>query len=145
MPGREPLDVALELSRIAAGFDGELGIDIVSASGQMVMLKLRIEPRHLQPYGIVHGGVWAALAESAASIGASLNSSRRVVGLDNHTNFLRAIGEGEVMAIARPIHPGRTTQVWNVVISDQPPDAAETRPVAWSTVRLYVLPDGPIG
>ncbi|MHB1527065.1 MAG: PaaI family thioesterase [Candidatus Dormibacteria bacterium] len=122
-----------------------MGTEIVSASGQMVILKLRIAPHHLQPHGIVHGGVWAALAETAASIGARLNSSRRVVGMDNHTNFLRAIGEGEVMVIASPIHPGRTTQVWNVVISDQPPDAAATRPVACSTVRLYVLPDGPIG
>lgn len=107
-------DVRADLAagRITIGWDGELGTEIVAASGQQVVLKLRIGPRHLQPYGIVHGGVWAALAETAASIGASLNSSKQVVGIENHTSFLRAIAEGEVTVTADPIHPGRSTQVW---------------------------------
>jgi len=82
----------------------------------------------------------AALAETAASIGASLNSSKPVVGIENHTSFLRAIAEGEVMVTADPIHPGRSTQVWNVIITDLAPGSPG--PVARSTVRLYVLPDG---
>lgn len=133
-------DAGADPVRIAIGWDGHMGTEIVSASGQEVVLRLRIGPQHLQPYGIVHGGVWAALAETAASIGASLNRSWQVVGLENHTSFLRAIGAGEVTVTARPIHPGRSTQVWDVVISD--PGHGELGPVARSTVRLYVLPDG---
>ncbi len=134
------LSADLAAGRITIGFDGELGTEIVAASGQQVVLKLRIGPRHLQPYGIVHGGVWAALAETAASIGASLNTSKQVAGIENHTSFLRAISDGEVTVTADPIHPGRSTQVWNVVISDQA--SGVPSPVARSTVRLYVLPDG---
>ena len=125
------------------GLDGALGTEIVSASGQLVVLRLRIGAQHLQPYGIVHGGVWAVLAETAASIGASLNSSRRVVGMENHTSFLRAIGEGEILAVARPVHAGRTTQAWRVEIgTGELPEEVPTNLVAWSMVRLYVLQDG---
>ncbi|HUY55964.1 MAG TPA: hypothetical protein VMV23_12520 [Candidatus Nanopelagicaceae bacterium] len=53
-------DVRADLAagRITVGWDGEMGTEIVAASGQQVVLKLRIGPQHLQPYGIVHGGVW---------------------------------------------------------------------------------------
>lgn len=131
-------------AELEAGFDGTLGTQIVSATAAEVVLTLAIGPHHLQPYGLVHGGVWASLAETAASIGAGLSTGGPVVGLDNHTSFLRAIGDGAVRAVARPIHPGRSTQVWEVVISEiEDSNEAGSRPVAQSLVRLYVLSQRP--
>ena len=125
---------------LETGFDGRLGTEIVDASGQEVRLRLRLGPEHRQPYGVIHGGVWATLAETAASIGAALNSGRPVVGLENHTSFLRAVRDGEVVAVATPVHPGRTSQVWEVVIHEATEaDQPAGRPIARSTVRLHVL------
>ena len=97
--------------------------------------------RHLQPYGIVHGGVYAAIAEAIASIGAAvsaraLDPDLGVVGLDNHTSFLRAARAGtEIAAQAVPRHAGRRTQSWDVTMRD--PDGRE---LAVSRVRLLVQP-----
>jgi 1,4-dihydroxy-2-naphthoyl-CoA hydrolase len=114
-----------------------------------VTARLTVEEHHLQPMGIVHGGVYAAIAEAIASIGASVNASSRVpgsavVGLDNHTSFLRATRLGtEIHAEALPRQAGRRTQSWDVTMRD--PDHRE---LAVSRVRLLVqpmsdLPHGP--
>jgi uncharacterized protein (TIGR00369 family) len=138
--GSNPSPPALELSE--SGLDRALGTELVAASGDEVILRLRIRPQHLQPHGIVHGGVWASLAETAASLGATLNSSRQVVGMENHTSFLRPVREGEVLVVAHPIHPGRTTQLWEVAIGIPDPETGLlTRPAANAKVRLFVLPD----
>jgi 1,4-dihydroxy-2-naphthoyl-CoA hydrolase len=106
-----------------------------------VHARLTVEERHLQPYGIVHGGVYAAVAEAIASIGAAvsartLDPESGVVGLDNHTSFLRAARAGtEILAEARPRHAGRRTQSWDVTMRD--PDGRE---LAVSRVRLLVAP-----
>lgn len=116
-----------------------------------VTARLLVDERHLQPFGIVHGGVYAAVAEAIASIGASVNASSRVpgssvVGLDNHTSFLRAARLGtEILAEALPRQAGRRTQSWDVTMRD--PDHRE---LAVSRVRLLVqplsdLPHGPTG
>lgn len=82
---------------------------------------------HLQPYGIVHGGVWASIAESAASIGAHLAATARdpsagAVGLENHTTFLRAVGEGaEVEFEAKPLFAGRRAQAWEPTAQTRQP------------------------
>lgn len=114
-----------------------------------VLAHLTVEAHHLQPFGIVHGGVYAAIAEAIASIGASVNASSRVpgsavVGLDNHTTFIRATRLGtEIRAEALPRQAGRRTQSWDVSMCD--PDGRE---LAVSRVRLLVqpladLPHGP--
>jgi uncharacterized protein (TIGR00369 family) len=114
-----------------------------------VTARLTVDEHHLQPFGIVHGGVYAAIAEAIASIGASVNASSRVpgtavVGLDNHTSFLRATRMGTVIhAEALPRQAGRRTQSWDVTMRD--PDGRE---LAVSRVRLLVqpmsdLPHGP--
>lgn len=138
--GSNPPPPSLELSE--SGMDRMLGTELVAASGEEVILRLRIRPQHLQPHGIVHGGVWASLAETAAALGATLNSSRQVVGLENHTSFLRPVQEGEVLVIAHPIYPGRTTQLWEVAIGIPDQDSGLlARPAANARVRLFVLPD----
>ncbi len=105
------------------------------------MARLLVTDAHLQPTGIIHGGVHAACAETVASIGASL-SARRLdpeaigVGLENHTTFMRAARAGaELHVEATPLHGGRRTQSWVVDIRD----AVSGRALARSTVRLLVV------
>jgi len=116
-------------------------VDEVSAD--RVLAHLTVEEHHLQPFGIVHGGVYAAIAEAIASIGATVNAAAKVpgsavVGLDNHTTFIRAAGLGtEIRAEATPRQAGRRTQSWDVSMRD--PDGRE---IAVSRVRLLVQPLG---
>src|SRR5438067_12002059 len=103
-----------------AGFNGMLGTQVETVTGDEVVLRMPIQPKHHQPYGIVHGGVWCTLVETAASIGAAtwLGERGNVVGVANHTNFIRAARQGDVVARATPIHRGRLQQLWRVEITD---------------------------
>lgn len=114
-----------------------LGIEIHEATPDRVLLTMVVDGRHLQPYGIVHGGVWCSMVETAGSVGAATwyGERGRVVGVANHTDFLRAIGEGTVTAVATPIHRGRLQQLWLVEIHDD-----TERLVARGEVRLQNLP-----
>jgi len=83
--------------------------------------RIEVEPRHLQPFGIVHGGVYASLAESicsAATHRAVHDDGMVAVGMANSTTFLRPITEGHVNAVGRARHRGRTTWVWDVELTD---------------------------
>jgi 1,4-dihydroxy-2-naphthoyl-CoA hydrolase len=103
------------------GFTKLLGIEFTEVGADRTVLSLEITPELLQPYGILHGGVHCALVETAASFGAALwiGDRGQVVGVANHTNFLRAVGSGRITAVATPIYRGRTQQLWQVVISDE--------------------------
>lgn len=122
------------------GLDAVLGLEWLEVTPTLVRARLRIDERHLQPYGIVHGGVYCSIAESTASIGAHLNGMRHdpdngAVGLENHTTFLRAVGAGaEISVEATPLHAGRRTQAWQVSMRDE-----QGRDVAASRVRLMIL------
>lgn len=126
---------------MADGFNELLGVEWVETGPDRVVARLVIDERHLQPYGIVHGGVYATVAESVASIGAHLSAmgfdpGNGAVGLENHTTFLRAVGAGtEVEFEATPLHAGRRTQAWKVAIRDR----ATGRDLAVSQVRLMVV------
>jgi 1,4-dihydroxy-2-naphthoyl-CoA hydrolase len=102
------------------GFDRVLGLELVEASGDRVAARLPVQPHLHQPYGIVHGGVWCSVVESAASVGGALWFGDRghVVGVSNHTNFLRAVRGGVVDVEALPVHRGRTQQLWQVTVVD---------------------------
>jgi 1,4-dihydroxy-2-naphthoyl-CoA hydrolase len=110
-----------------------LGIEFSELGANRTVLTCEITPDLLQPYGIVHGGVHCSLVETAASFGAALWLGDRghVVGVANHTNFLRAARSGRITAVATPIHRGRTQQLWQVINSD---DAG--RELARGEVRL---------
>jgi 1,4-dihydroxy-2-naphthoyl-CoA hydrolase len=129
---------SVEAAGPLGGFNELLGIRVEEASPERVVVRLRVDERHLQPYGIVHGGVHATLAEMAASIGAALSALHRdprsgAVGLENHTTFLRAARDGaDLTAVATPLHAGRRTQSWQVEIRDE----TNGKLVARSTVRL---------
>lgn len=104
-------------------FGQMVGERLVTVTPDEVVITLPIEPHLHQPYGIVHGGVWCTLVETAASIGAAVWARTRgdgnVVGVSNHTDFLRAVRDGEVTARATPIHRGRLQQLWLVEIRDE--------------------------
>src|SRR5260370_595034 len=110
----------------------------VRATADEVVAQWQIGPQHLQPYGLVHGGVHAGVIETLASVGGAIHARSRgqsaVVGLENHTSFLHAVREGTLRATARPLARGRRTQVWEGTVID-----AQGRVVATGRVRLLCL------
>jgi uncharacterized protein (TIGR00369 family) len=115
-----------------------MGLVVTRATADEVVAEVEIGPRHLQAYGIVHGGVHCGIVETLASIGAALVAmprGQRVVGLENATSFVRAVREGtKLTATAHPLTRGRTTQVWEATIRDP-----EDQLVATGRVRLLCL------
>ena len=95
-----------------------------------------VDTRTRQPYGILHGGVSVVLAETLGSCGAAYSCApgHRAVGLDINANHLRAVSSGWVQGIARPVHRGRTTQVWQIDLSDE-----AGRPTCVSRITMAVL------
>jgi len=122
------------------GLDELLGIRVEQVSGDRVVAVCPVTPDLHQPYGLVHGGVYAVLAETAASYGASswLGDRGGTFGISNHTDFLRPVREGTLRAEATPLARWRTTQLWQVAISDD-----RDRLVAHGRVRLINLADTP--
>jgi 1,4-dihydroxy-2-naphthoyl-CoA hydrolase len=118
------------------GFNEVLGTEFVEVTTDRVVLRCTVKPQLLQPYGIVHGGVYCGLVETAASVAAAtwLGDRGNVVGVANHTNFIRATREGELTVTATPVQRGRTQQLWQVEVVDD----AE-RLVARGEVRLANL------
>lgn len=97
-----------------------LGIVVTEVSARRVVATMPVTSTVHQPYGILHGGASVALAETVASIGASvgLADGERVVGLEINANHLRQVVDGSVTAVAAPLHRGRRTHVWTVEIRD---------------------------
>jgi 1,4-dihydroxy-2-naphthoyl-CoA hydrolase len=113
-----------------------LGLEIDSATAEEVTAHWSVRAELLQPYGIVHGGVHCSVVETLASLGAALwlDDRGKVVGVSNSTDFYRAASEGTLRATARPIHRGRSQQVWVVEIVD-----AQDRLISRGQVRLQNL------
>jgi 1,4-dihydroxy-2-naphthoyl-CoA hydrolase len=134
------VDFAAEIN--ADPLDGwvrTMGITITKATEDEVRGEFEVERRHLQRYGIVHGGVYCGVIETLASIGAHLfarSRSQRTVGLENHTSFVRAVRSGRLTAEARPLTRGRSSQLWEGEVRDD-----QGRLVARGTVRLLCLPE----
>ena len=117
-----------------------LGLEYVEVSPDRAVAQMTIRDELLQPHGIVHGGVYCAIVESVASVSAavwleSVGGGRNVVGVNNNTDFLRAIKAGAVTAESTPIHRGRRQQIWLIVITD-----GNEKVVARGQVRLQNLP-----
>jgi 1,4-dihydroxy-2-naphthoyl-CoA hydrolase len=103
------------------GFDRLFGLEVLEVSDTLARGQVRVRDELKQAYGIVHGGVYAALAESLASIATALavaEEGKLAVGLSNQTSFLRPITDGTVHGVAVRKHRGRTTWVWEVEMSD---------------------------
>jgi len=93
-----------------------LGIEFLEVGEDFIRARVPVDARTRQPYGILHGGVSVALAETLGSIGAAhcVPEGFKPVGLEINANHIRATAEGWVTGTARPVHLGRTTQVWSI-------------------------------
>ncbi|MGH3559500.1 MAG: PaaI family thioesterase [Mycobacterium sp.] len=134
----QPLPGSVVPSDFGAAFDNELGLIFTELSPDGARAQLEVTPKLLQPMGIVHGGVYCSIIESMASVAAytwlAANGGGNVVGVNNNTDFLRAISTGMVYGIAEPVHRGRLQQLWQVVVIDD-----RDRVVARGQVRLQNL------
>lgn len=117
------------------GFDALYGLQYDHLGDGEVRAHVEIDDRHLQPAGLVHGGVYAALAESMASVGTwQANQGKFVAGMSNATTFLRPAFTGDTLtAVAQALHRGRTTWIWDVTVT-----GSAGKPVASSRVTIAV-------
>ena len=98
-----------------------LGVEIVTAEPERVVLTMEVTPKVHQYTGIMNGGVSVYLAETAASIGVVVGADlERVtpVGIEINANHLRAVGKGVITVEAKPIYAGRTLSVWGIEITN---------------------------
>ena len=114
------------------------GLHFEEVSKDRVRGWIDLGPQHHQPMGIVHGGVYAAAIEGAASFGASFGAppGHNVVGVHNSTHFVRAMSGGRVILEGAPLQQGRTQQLWDIRITSE----ADGSLVATGQVRLANLP-----
>ncbi len=118
------------------GFNGLVGLVVADADEQTAHGSLAVRREVMQPWGIVHGGVFATIAESLASWAtatAVAPAGQAAMGLSNATSFLRPVSAGTIHALATRRHRGRTTWVWDVDMSDD-----EGRLCATSRVTIAV-------
>jgi 1,4-dihydroxy-2-naphthoyl-CoA hydrolase len=122
----------------APGFVGTLAFTTSESTGTRVTGTAELGPEQHTPWGVVHGGVYCAIVESAASIGAS-NAVREQgqfsVGVNNSTDFIRSMTAGRVDVVAEPVQQGRTQQLWQVTLTRE-----DGKLVAQGRVRLQNVP-----
>jgi 1,4-dihydroxy-2-naphthoyl-CoA hydrolase len=119
-------------------FDRHYGLELGEVSAELVTATVPVRDYLLQPVGLVHGGVYASIAEALASVGtnvAVVPDGNVGLGMSNNSTFLRSVRSGRIHAVARPLHRGRTTWVWDVELSDD-----EGRRCAVSRVTIAVRP-----
>lgn len=139
LPDASP-DLAEYLNENIQGWNKAMGLRLVRATADEVVAEWTVGEHHLQPYGLVHGGVYAGVIETVCSVGAAawgLPRGLSVVGLDNHTSFLHAAREGKLTVTAKPVTRGRRTHVWDATVTD-----ATGRINATGRVRLLCLEQG---
>lgn len=134
---RVPVDIERINAMQAETINGVLGITVTEVGEDSLTGTMPVDRRTHQPMGILHGGASVVLAESLGSMAANYcvdPATHYCVGLDINANHLRSVRTGHVTGVARPIHIGRTTQVWDIRISD---DAG--KPVCIARLTLAVL------
>ncbi len=131
-----PIPSAEQINAVLQGFDRLYGLRMLECSEERVRAEVDVRPEICQPYGLVHGGMYASIAESMTSLvtGMSvLEQGELAMGLSNNTSFLRPITKGVVHAHATRVHRGRTTWVWDVRFSD---DADRTCALTRMTIAV---------
>jgi 1,4-dihydroxy-2-naphthoyl-CoA hydrolase len=137
-----PKPTAQELAASVQGFDRLYGLEILAYDDEQVTAQVAVRDELKQPAGLVHGGVYASIAESVASMATALAvipEGSMAMGLSNSTSFLRPMTEGTVHAEATRLHRGRTTWVWDVRFTD---DAGRTCALTRMTIAVRPLPEG---
>jgi 1,4-dihydroxy-2-naphthoyl-CoA hydrolase len=136
-PSSTPLERML--SSDVGSFVAHLGVEFSEVTGDRVVATWVARPELHQPYGIVHGGVHCSVHETLASVGAAVwfGDRGQVVGVNNNTDFYRAVSEGMLTSTGTPVHRGRSQQVWVVETLSE-----DGRLVARGQVRLQNLSAG---
>jgi uncharacterized protein (TIGR00369 family) len=118
------------------GFDRTIGLQLTSVTPDEVTATLEVTPALLQPYGLLHGGVLCSVVETLGSVGGAtwFGDRGHVVGVNNSTHFLRAVREGTLTAVARPVHRGGSQQLWRIEVRD-----AQDQLVATGDLRVANL------
>ncbi|WP_371184046.1 hotdog fold thioesterase [Xanthomonas sacchari] len=139
MSFREPADLAVLNADCRDTLIAHLGIVFTEAGPDWLRATMPVDARTRQPYGLLHGGASVVLAETLGSTAGNLcvGPGRICVGLEINANHLRAARSGTVTGTARPLHVGRTTQVWDIHIED-----AAGKPVCVSRLTLAVVDRG---
>jgi uncharacterized protein (TIGR00369 family) len=136
----EPHDVAAMINANLGGWNTAMGLRFTAVSPDECVGELAIAAHHLQPYGIVHGGVHTGIIEAACSTGAAVFALARgqsVVGLENATSFIKATRTGTLRVRAVPVTRGRRTQVWEATVTSD-----DGKTCATGRVRLLCLDPG---
>lgn len=132
------------MQRLNEGTDvnKELGVEVVLLTPERVVMQVEVGPKVHQPYGILHGGVSALLAEGAASIGGAINvgPDEIVVGTELNCSHLRSMSSGTLTATATPIRMGRKVHVWGIDLTD---DTGRMICVARCTLQVLKAPPAP--
>jgi 1,4-dihydroxy-2-naphthoyl-CoA hydrolase len=136
---KKPVSVQEFTDRAANTAISHLGIEFLEVGDDFLSARVPVNRQTCQPMGLLHGGVSVVLAETLGSIGAvySCPEGYGAVGLDINANHLRAVRDGWVTATARPVHIGRTTQVWQIDMVD---DAGKPTCVSRITMAVIKLP-----
>jgi len=124
------------------GFDALYGLELLEVTDELVRAQVAVCDKVRQPFGLVHGGVLAAIAETLASAGTAvvvMPDGMAAMGLSNNTSFMRPITEGTIHARALRRHRGRTTWIWDVEISD---DAGRLCALTRMTIAVRPMPSG---
>jgi 1,4-dihydroxy-2-naphthoyl-CoA hydrolase len=122
-----------------SAFVAATGLQLTEVTGTRVAGHIDVGPQHHTPWGVVHGGVYCTVVESAASIGASTAVTERgqfSVGVNNSTDFLRPMTAGRLDVVAEPVQQGKTLQLWLVTLTR----AEDGKLVARGQVRLQNVP-----
>ena len=129
----------LTAAELTTGWIAAMGMKVVEMGSERVELQWTVGPQHLQPFGLVHGGVLAGAVETACSIGATFcaGADTHVVGMELSTSFLQPAREGTLRCVATPIHIGRSSQLWEATVTN-----GEKEVLAIGRLRLSALPRG---
>jgi 1,4-dihydroxy-2-naphthoyl-CoA hydrolase len=114
-------DVARARLLEVSPFDRHYGLEILESSDELVRGRVPVREHVTQPVGLVHGGVYAAIAEGLASLGTNHGvaaEGKLGLGMSNQSTFVRPVGSGTVHGTARRRHRGRTTWIWDVELTD---------------------------
>jgi 1,4-dihydroxy-2-naphthoyl-CoA hydrolase len=101
---------------------GAIGIELTEIGENFLKARMPVDKRTIQPYGLLHGGASAALAETLGSVGSAFvidQTQYYCVGLEINANHIRGVREGYVYGTATPLHLGQTTHVWDIRIYDE--------------------------
>lgn len=134
------LPTAEQLNKAVTGYDRHYGLELLEFSETEVRARVAVREEIKQPMGLVHGGLYASLAESMSSLAtaaAVMMEGKMAMGMANSTSFLRPITRGTVHAHARRLHRGRTTWIWDVTFSD---DEGRTCAVTRMTIAVRPFP-----